>query len=327
LKYDKQIPPRTKGAPLKKGYYEEEAALVKLIKEKVTGINGFSKPLKTIECQIMDIADDIAYSTCDFEDALKAGFTSPLDIIRLRGEPILLRRLAIKVWKKIKDENVTFDDESKIPDRYKDDIEEAEELVLGLLEETASDLIPTLADIDKQLAQDGITPGDFGTNDEYLRYRETTAVSLAYQAANKLQEDGYARTQAISDVVGEFIQGVTLKLDPDIPALSEVLVSDRVKWKIEALKRYTYESHIETTRLKSFESRGKEIVGTIFERLVKSPTLLPSDWRVRYEAKKDDRAHTTRCISDFIAGMTDRYALAFFQRQTGGDPGTIFRDA
>src|SRR5262249_4296831 len=157
-------------------------------------------------------------------------------------------------------------------------------------------------------------PDSFATNDEYLRYRQTTAVSLAYQAANKLREDGYARTQAISDLVGEFIQGVTLKLDPDNPALSEVVVGDLVKWKIEALKRYTYESHIETTRLKSFESRGREIVGTIFDRLRRSPALLPSDWRVRYEAKKDDRPHKMRCISDFIAGMTDRYALAFFQR-------------
>jgi dGTPase len=128
-------------------------------------------------------------------------------------------------------------------------------------------------------------------------------------------------------MVGEFIQGVTLEVNPDIPALSKVVVSDRVNKKIEALKRYTFETHIETTRLKSFESRGKEIVETIFECLERNPALLPSDWRARYEAKKKDRAHTTRCIADFIAGMTDRYALEFFQRQTGGDPGTIFREA
>jgi dGTPase len=70
----------------------------------------------------MDIADDIAYSTCDFEDALKAGFTSPLDIIKLRGEPVLLRRLAIRVWKKITNETAIFE-ESKIPPQFKDDIQ------------------------------------------------------------------------------------------------------------------------------------------------------------------------------------------------------------
>jgi hypothetical protein len=75
-----------------------------------------------------------------------------------------------------------------------------------LLEETAVELIPTPADIDKQLTEDGIKPDDFRTPDEYVRYRDTTAVSLGYQAAKKLQEDGYARTQAISDLIGEFIK-------------------------------------------------------------------------------------------------------------------------
>ena len=32
---------------------------------------------KTIECAIMDLADDIAYSTYDLEDAFKAGFVTP----------------------------------------------------------------------------------------------------------------------------------------------------------------------------------------------------------------------------------------------------------
>jgi dGTP triphosphohydrolase len=37
---------------------------------------------KVIEMQIMDLADDIAYSTYDFEDALKAGFGSPIDLLQ-----------------------------------------------------------------------------------------------------------------------------------------------------------------------------------------------------------------------------------------------------
>ena len=72
LKYDKKIPVREKGARVEKGYYEEEAALVREIKEHLTGIKGYTEPIKTIECQIMDIADDIAYSTYDLEDAMKA---------------------------------------------------------------------------------------------------------------------------------------------------------------------------------------------------------------------------------------------------------------
>ncbi len=63
LKYDQLIKPfRRKQERLEKGYYKSEETLVQEIKKHVTGaVKGES--LKTIECQIMDIADDIAYST------------------------------------------------------------------------------------------------------------------------------------------------------------------------------------------------------------------------------------------------------------------------
>src|SRR5262245_13850561 len=49
-----------------KGFYDHEAALVKQIKEHVVG-RRFSRDdeeFKTIECSIMDVADDIAYLAC-----------------------------------------------------------------------------------------------------------------------------------------------------------------------------------------------------------------------------------------------------------------------
>ncbi|MCA1458929.1 hypothetical protein I6F35_38395 [Bradyrhizobium sp. BRP22] len=52
---------------------------------------------------------------------------------------------------------------------------------------------------------------------------------------------------------------------------------------------------------------------------------MPADWRIRCEARTNPN-HKLRCITDFIAGMTDRHALAFFQRLKAGDPGTIFKE-
>jgi dGTPase len=59
-----------------KGYYPVESELVTRIKSAVAP--GYRGKFKTIECSIMDLADDIAYSTYDLEDAFKAQFLSPL---------------------------------------------------------------------------------------------------------------------------------------------------------------------------------------------------------------------------------------------------------
>ena len=37
----------------------------------------------------MDLADDIAYSTYDLEDILKAGFESPLDILSAKDDFVI----------------------------------------------------------------------------------------------------------------------------------------------------------------------------------------------------------------------------------------------
>jgi dGTPase len=307
LKYDRLIEPRAKSEPLTKGYYGEEKDLVSRIKQAVAGNPNFPG-FKTVECQIMDIADDIAYSTYDLEDALKVGFTSPLDFMRLGLQPRLLRRIAVRVWKTMENRTDRFD-ETNIPPELQDAIGAQEAEVLRVLVDLCRGIVPKAAAHLK-----GLSP----------KLHQLTIASETYNAAKEIQENGYLRASLTSQLVGEFIRGVSLKPDPDHPALSKVEVDERIKLKIEVLKRYTFESHIETSRLKTVEFRGKDIVKEIFNCLKENHDLLPKDWRARYEALPSQN-HKLRCVCDFIAGMTDRYALEFFQRLKG-DPVSIFKD-
>src|SRR5271165_2218438 len=87
LKYDSKIPElrkqRKNKDEISKGYYFCEADIVQKIKNDV-GFNKKKSPFptfKTIECSIMDIADDIAYSIYDLDDSFKAGFLDPVSML------------------------------------------------------------------------------------------------------------------------------------------------------------------------------------------------------------------------------------------------------
>lgn len=71
LKYDHEIDPtRDATASLSKGYYHSDAKIVGAVKKAVAPSLPEGKKFKTIECSIMDLADDIAYSTYDLVSAV-----------------------------------------------------------------------------------------------------------------------------------------------------------------------------------------------------------------------------------------------------------------
>ena len=112
LKYDRPIPVSrdiTKNThKVKKGYYASELELVRWIKKSVSGSNRFIGKLKTVECQIMDIADDIAYSTYDLEDAFRGTLLSPIEMLGADND--LLKTVANEINKHNEAFNVKADD-------------------------------------------------------------------------------------------------------------------------------------------------------------------------------------------------------------------------
>jgi len=104
LKYDNIIPNKNNTNKVIKGYYQCDKATVDKIKEQVLKPYNKSyyqyKPFKTIECYIMDIADDIAYSTYDIEDAFKGGFIDPLYMAS--ASDITINKIYNKVANEIK---------------------------------------------------------------------------------------------------------------------------------------------------------------------------------------------------------------------------------
>jgi dGTPase len=326
LKYDHRIPLISANDNLRKGYYASDAPLVKRIKEAVLceHVKSFEGDFEVIEMQIMDLADDIAYSTYDFEDALKAGFASPLELImQLNSNEEIRDAVAYKLFK------------SQFAREYQrnnpaDHDREAFAAIQTRMSLAIFDLLKNyLSEADAALTAEERNR----LNDVDPENRASAVAILAVslqKLSSRIAQNGYLRALFTSDLVGKRIRSVDIDVNEKTPALSRLKIPAEVSFEIDVLKHLTYELHIKSPRLKLIEYRGTQIIGDLFDCFdqAKDGELFPTDWRERLRAVRDfpdGEEMRQRLICDFIAGMTDAYALDVFSRLKTTNPAALFR--
>ena len=78
-----------------------------------------------------------------------------------------------------------------------------------------------------------------------------------------------------------------------------------------ALKKFLFENMYRHYKLNRMTSKAKRVVREMFKLLVEEPECLPVEWRVM--SGKANSPETARAVADYIAGMTDRFALDEYQ--------------
>lgn len=297
LKYDKMIPrSRDKAVKLVKGYYESEKPIIDEVKRQLVEHPEQVENFKTIECGIMDLADDIAYSTYDVEDAFKADFLTPYEMLAASDE------MYEKICEKMKGNG--------IPARPSD----CREALRGLFADVWDEPIKKQADLKRRKNKE--EEYNIATMENFL---------TSYNISKALAHDGYYRTRLTSNLVNRFINGIQVEVNRDNPILSQVEFDDETKLRVNILKHFSYVSLISSSRLKVVENRGEDIINKMFTRILdRGHALLPEDIQF-LQKQSDDNWWQKRVVCDFIAGMTDRYALEFYGRLFSENPQTIFK--
>jgi dGTPase len=80
----------------------------------------------------------------------------------------------------------------------------------------------------------------------------------------------------------------------------------------QALKQFLFARMYRHVRVMSSMNKAKMVVEELFRALSRSPSLLPADWAAGCGEAGD--AATARIVRDYIAGMTDRFALQEYRR-------------
>src|SRR6266851_6893924 len=74
-----------------------------------------------------------------------------------------------------------------------------------------------------------------------------------------------------------------------------------------AIKGFLYPRMYRHSRITRIMDDAQRVISDLFARYAADPELIPADWA--HAGQCDDLASNSRRLADFIAGMTDRYAL------------------
>ncbi len=230
-----------------KGFYARDREFI----EEITTRTGTGWQ-RSFESQIMDVADDIAYSVHDLEDGLKAELIRTEDFRKFSPSKIhraVNARLAAAVGREVNEENI-----------------------------------------------------------------HTELVDIASRLERLEQQAGRAARKMLTrSLIHEFASSVDVQANGGVDAE----VASRIR--IETLKAFVSYTVIFNPRVTTLGHKGREIIRRLFaalDRGKESIGLFPEDYGEAYEkalmsGTESDRKRT---VCDFLAGMTDSYAMRFYGR-------------
>ncbi len=186
----------------------------------------------TLEAQIVDLADEIAYTSHDIDDGLTSGL---LEFEGLSDIPF---------WKR------NFE---KVKERYP------------------------------------------GLNKEKMKYQvvremiNEQVTDLLTETVNRIQRFGINSVASVRHCPEE------------LAALSPAFKQQHLE-----MKKYLYQNMYRHYRVTRMESKANKVIQDLFKLYEENPDILPNNTRGKIKSKQDP---LRRIICDYIAGMTDRFAI------------------
>lgn len=198
----------------------------------------------SVEAQIANLSDDIAYLSHDFEDGLRAGLIS---------------------------------------------LEQLESLpVVG---DTVQEIYRTIPD---------------GHNSR-IGYAITSAVITHF--IHDMLTTSYAQLTALDPKTPDDVRSA------DHPVIS---FSPDAQIQLKRLRDFLFKYMWRHDDVMAVTSKGKTLLKALFEKLFAEPNLLPTAWANTITGKSESAR--ARIVADYVASMTDRYALLEYERIFGMKP-------
>jgi dGTPase len=171
-------------------------------------------------------------------------------------------------------------------------------------------------DIDDGLRSGLLTMGQMEEVELFARLRrEVVAQYPGLPGRRELYEINRLMITAMTADLVETSAALILEAAPrDIDAVRTgpplIRFSDSMRAETTALKRFLYTNLYRHYKVNRMRVKASRIVRELFEAFMTDPVLLPFD----YQMAAGDAHKQARKIADYIAGMTDRYAIREHRR-------------
>lgn len=134
--------------------------------------------------------------------------------------------------------------------------------------------------------------------------------------------------EAVSALIGAMIDDVVAetraRLDRVRPESADAVrragaqivnFSDPMREQLAGLRAFLHENMYRHYKVNRARSQAKRIVRALFDLFQNEPETLPPEWFARQDGQ--GAAQRARVVCDYIAGMTDRYAMREYERLYG----------
>lgn len=202
------------------------------------------------------------------------------------------------------------------------------DLGLRFIEKTQPSLEAQLTNLADEIAYNNHDIDD-GIRSNLLSEQQMMQVSL-YAQHRQIVETKYPGIQgrrAISETIRRMINAlitdlistsqarildVMPKTIDDVRAAPKLIAfSEAVHLQASELKHFLFQHLYRHYQVNRMTSKARRVVRELFDALMQEPGLLPPDYQIQ---RKDHTQAQARKIADYIAGMTDRYAMREHRR-------------
>ncbi|MBC7404313.1 MAG: deoxyguanosinetriphosphate triphosphohydrolase [Cytophaga sp.] len=200
-------------------------------------------------------------------------------------------------------------------------IDKAQPSLEAQLTNLADEIAYNNHDIDDGLRSGLLLESKLMELDFYARHRH--AVDEAYPSVNGRRAIAETIRQMINDLIIDLIQTSEQRIADFAPKSVDqvrqmgpmIAFSDEMHREAKILKQFLRENLYRHYQVNRMTSKARTTVRELFEVLMAEPILLPPDYQIK-NSSSDEQSRTlqARKIADYIAGMTDRFAIKEHRR-------------